>query len=59
VGRFGVIDRFVEKYFDLNWYQYTANNPINFIDINGDYGNRKKEKITLLYEIIPDSSLSF
>lgn len=36
VGRFFTVDRFAEKYYDLNPYQYGANSPINYIDINGD-----------------------
>ena len=36
VGRFTTQDRFAAKYYDLSPYQYTANNPINFVDINGD-----------------------
>jgi RHS repeat-associated protein len=36
LGRFFTQDRFASKYYDLSPYQYTANNPINFIDINGD-----------------------
>ena len=36
LGRFNRIDRFAEKYYDLNPYQYGANNPIRYIDINGD-----------------------
>jgi len=36
IGRFHVQDRFTEKYFSLSPYQYTANNPINSVDINGD-----------------------
>jgi len=35
-GRFTTPDRFAEKYYHLSPYQYAANNPINFIDINGD-----------------------
>lgn len=30
------IDRFAEKYTSMNPYQYGANNPIKFIDFNGD-----------------------
>lgn len=30
------IDRFAEKYTSMNPYQYGANNPIKFIDVNGD-----------------------
>jgi hypothetical protein len=35
-ARFLSTDRFAEKYPSLAPYQYTANNPILFIDINGD-----------------------
>jgi hypothetical protein len=37
IGRFFKHDRFAEKYFPLSPYNYTANNPLNFIDLNGDY----------------------
>jgi len=30
------VDRFTDKYPSLTPYQYTGNNPVNFIDINGD-----------------------
>ncbi|MGB5927962.1 MAG: RHS repeat-associated core domain-containing protein, partial [Cyclobacteriaceae bacterium] len=36
LGRFFTQDRFTEKYFDFSPYQYAANNPILYIDINGD-----------------------
>jgi hypothetical protein len=36
IGRFYVQDRFSEKYLDFSPYQYAANNPIMFIDVNGD-----------------------
>jgi RHS repeat-associated protein len=36
LGRFHTQDAFAEKYFGLSPYQYGANNPILFIDINGD-----------------------
>jgi RHS repeat-associated protein len=36
IGRFMVPDRFAEKYYHLSPYSYTANNPINIIDIRGD-----------------------
>ncbi|AZQ64815.1 RHS repeat-associated core domain-containing protein [Flammeovirga pectinis] len=36
LGRFFTQDRFAEKYYNLNPYQYVANNPINGIDVNGD-----------------------
>ena len=36
IGRFHVQDRFAEKYLDFSPYQYGANNPIKYIDVNGD-----------------------
>ena len=37
LGRFHTQDRLSENYFGLSPYQYAANNPIRFIDVNGDY----------------------
>jgi len=36
VGRFQRIDRFSEKYHSLSPYGYAANNPIYFVDVQGD-----------------------
>lgn len=36
IGRFHVQDRFADKYFDFNPYQYCADNPIKYVDVNGD-----------------------
>lgn len=36
LGRFHTRDRFSEKYHSLSNYQYAANNPVKFIDVNGD-----------------------
>jgi RHS repeat-associated protein len=36
LGRFFTQDRYAEKYYDMNPYQYAANDPIRNIDINGD-----------------------
>jgi hypothetical protein len=36
LGRFHTVDAFAEKYDMMSTYQYAANNPIRFIDVNGD-----------------------
>ena len=36
IGRFGTIDRFAEKYYDMTPYQYGGLNPVKYIDVNGD-----------------------
>ena len=36
IGRFTTQDAFAEKYASMTPYQYGANNPIYYIDINGD-----------------------
>lgn len=36
LGRFFTQDRFAEKYLSFSPYQYGANNPILYIDVNGD-----------------------
>ncbi|WP_431160696.1 M91 family zinc metallopeptidase [Flagellimonas beolgyonensis] len=36
IGRFGKIDRFAEKYESINPYHFAANNPIYYVDIQGD-----------------------
>ena len=36
LGRFFTQDRFAEKYYDLTPYHFGANNPLMYIDINGD-----------------------
>ena len=36
LGRFHNMDRFSEKYEKLSPYSYTMNNPVFFVDINGD-----------------------
>ncbi len=51
LGRFFNQDRFAEKYYPLSPYQYTANNPINYIDVNGDsiwfsFQRNKQNEIT-------------
>ena len=36
IGRFNGIDRFADKYPYFSPYQYAGNNPMSFIDVNGD-----------------------
>lgn len=56
IGRFFTQDRFSDIYTSLSPQQYTANNPINFIDENGDYitidkkDSEGKMQLSLLYD---------
>jgi hypothetical protein len=36
IGKFLTPDRFAEKYYNMSPYSYAGNNPINYIDVNGD-----------------------
>lgn len=36
IGSFNGIDAFADKYYSMSPYQYEANNPIKYVDINGD-----------------------
>jgi hypothetical protein len=51
IGRFNRIDRFADKYYPLSPYSFTANNPIKYVDINGDsiYIYSQKDKQSILY----------
>jgi RHS repeat-associated protein len=47
LGRFHTLDAFAEKYFNFTPYQYGANNPVLYIDVNGDsivYKNESTQK---------------
>ena len=37
VGRFFNIDRLSEKYENISPYNYTANNPVRFVDVDGEW----------------------
>jgi RHS repeat-associated protein len=50
LGRFHSLDRFAEKYYNLSSYQYCANNPMLYVDINGDSIKVTQDAIeTILY----------
>jgi RHS repeat-associated protein len=36
IGKFFVTDKFADKYHSVSPYQYAADNPLKFIDVNGD-----------------------
>lgn len=36
IARWGVVDRFADRYLDLSPYSYVAGVPTSFIDVNGD-----------------------
>jgi len=56
LGRFFNIDRYAENFMPISTYQYAANNPISYIDYNGDYitigikDNKGKQIYSVLYE---------
>jgi RHS repeat-associated protein len=56
LGRFFTQDRFSEKYLDFSPYQYSANNPAVFIDINGDSVGvgGKQENVDRYLKVIND-----
>jgi uncharacterized protein RhaS with RHS repeats len=54
LGKFHTQDRFAEKYLEFTPYQYAANNPIYFIDVNGDsIVSIKRQKNMILVENSP------
>jgi len=70
LGRFFTQDRYAEKYYDMNPYQYAGNDPIRNIDVNGDSinvaGMLKYDKDngtnhfqTLLGDLTSQTGLSF
>ena len=46
IGKFGTIDRFSEKNPSIFIYHYAVNNPVMFIDKNGDYAVSVHYRIT-------------
>ncbi len=63
IGRFHTQDRFAEKYCDFSPYQYAANNPILYIDVNGDSINvaekYREAFMNDLQKVYGDNSKSF
>ena len=63
LGRFHTQDRFAEKYWDFSPYQYAANNPILYIDVNGDSINvaekYREAFMNDLQKVYGDNSKSF
>lgn len=56
IGRFNGVDRFAEKYQSATPYHYTLNNPILFIDVNGDSIIIKHRKEEIYYKIRANGS---
>ena len=57
IARFNRVDRFADKYPSLSPYSYAANNPIVFIDVNGDSLTVSGDQ-TAIAEFIRISNLS-
>ena len=58
LGRFFTQDRFAEKYIDFSPYQYAANNPIFYLDADGNIiviGNNTSKTLTNLAQIAATS----
>ncbi|TAG84877.1 MAG: hypothetical protein EAZ20_16375 [Bacteroidetes bacterium] len=61
-GRFTTVDRFAEKYTAMSCYGYAANNPVIFVDINGDslgFVNTESSLIIRFETIIRNSFSNF
>lgn len=61
IARFNKVDRFAEKYYNLSTYSYAGNNPILFMDVQGDSINiaqllqyDKENKTSIVQNIIRD-----
>ena len=52
IGRWHVVDRYSEKYSNLNPYHFGSNNPILFVDINGDSIKLNGEQSQKLIDIL-------
>ncbi|WP_347923123.1 DUF6443 domain-containing protein [Pontimicrobium sp. SW4] len=55
IGRFFNIDRYSESFMPISTYQYAANNPVSYIDYNGDYitlgiNDEEGNEYSVLYE---------
>jgi RHS repeat-associated protein len=61
IGRWGAVDALSEKYPELSPYNYVANNPLLYIDINGDSLNvsqiAKDEQQALVTDLTAVSGL--
>jgi len=60
LGRFHTQDAFAEKYFDFTPYQYGANNPVLYIDINGDSIQATSDAILAIYHgLVKNANVKF
>lgn len=60
LGRFFTQDRFAEKYLDNTPYHYALNNPVLFIDVNGDstiYYNNNGDILHVSHDALENSAV--
>ena len=55
-SRFTTIDPMAEKYYHLTPYAYCANNPVRYIDVNGDSITIDQESIMAIYNGLKEGS---
>ncbi len=52
LGRFHTQDAFAEEYLDFTPYQYGVNNPVSYVDINGDSIQATTDAILAIYHAL-------
>jgi hypothetical protein len=56
LGRFHTVDAFADKYLDYSPYQYGMNNPVLYVDINGDSVRATTDAILAIYHSLDQNA---